>query len=139
MLGIEKPNSGKIYSFSKNISYIPQKIDFNSNIPMDVNSLVKYISGGKNTNNDIASFAELQKWSNKQINELSGGTLQKILLAASLLRNPDLIVLDEPTQGLDISAQQDFYHLLEDLRKSYKITIFLYLVVKIILVFLKYI
>lgn len=126
MLAIEQPTSGDIARFTTRISYIPQKLTFNSNLPMDVKSLVKYLSGVSGTNNStIAEFAQLEHLANKQIIDLSGGQLQKVLLAASMMNNPELIVLDEPTQGLDINAQQDFYRLLEDLRRQFNISIFM--------------
>lgn len=126
MLDIEHPTSGLITRSTKKISYIPQKLIFNSNMPMDVKSLVKYLSGTSKTNDaTIAEFAQLENLADKQITQLSGGQLQKVLLAASMINSPELIVLDEPTQGLDISAQQDFYHLLEDLRHKFGISIFM--------------
>ncbi len=126
MLAIERPSSGLITRSTKKISYIPQKLTFNSSMPMDVKSLVKYLSGMSACNNStIAEFAQLESLADKQITQLSGGQLQKILLAASMMNSPELIVLDEPTQGLDISAQQDFYHLLEDLRHQFGVSIFM--------------
>lgn len=126
MLGIEEPSSGHITRLTKKISYIPQKLIFNSSMPMDVKSLVKHLSGSKVSDNlSVTEFAQLDQLANKQISELSGGQLQKVLLAASMMNNPELIVLDEPTQGLDISAQQDFYHLLEALRHQFGVSIFM--------------
>ncbi len=126
MLSIEEPTSGKITLSSKKISYIPQQMIFNSSLPMDVKSLVKYLSGNKDSKHlPIKSFAGLDSLADKKISELSGGQLQKILLAASMMNDPELIVLDEPTQGLDINAQQDFYHLLEEIRHSYGVSIFM--------------
>lgn len=125
VVGVEDPTSGVIEKSYKKAAYVPQKMHFNANIPMDVKSLVRYISGIDPMDTELTSFAQLEKLSNKQINNLSGGQLQKVLLASSLLKSPDLIVLDEPTQGLDITAQQDFYRILANIRDSHGISIFM--------------
>lgn len=126
MLGIESPSSGKILRSNKQFAYIPQKIGLNSNMPMDVKSLVKYLAGKNSViESNIGKFGQLDLLANKQISELSGGQLQRVLLAANMLSHPKLIVLDEPTQGLDITGQQEFYLLLEEIRKSFKVAIFM--------------
>jgi zinc transport system ATP-binding protein len=52
------------------------------------------------------------------IHDLSGGEMQRTLLARALLRNPDLLVLDEPVQGVDINGQTELYRLITDIRKE---------------------
>lgn len=126
ILGIEKPSAGKVMRGNGQIAYIPQKIGLNSSLPMDVKSLVKYLAGSKAANiPNISQFAQLNLLANKQISELSGGQLQKVLLAANMLSSPQLVVLDEPTQGLDITGQQEFYQLLEEIRRSFGVAIFM--------------
>lgn len=126
ILGIDQPTSGTIKRNTKDYAYIPQKIILNHNMPLDVKSLVKYLSGQAVSEiKNVSHFAELEMLADKQIDTLSGGQLQKVFLAAAMLSNPKLIVLDEPTQGLDINAQEEFYALLVDLRKSYGVAIFM--------------
>lgn len=126
MLAIESPSSGRVMLHGNKCAYIPQKIGFNSCLPMDVRSLIKYLSKDKVSKaENVMAFARLKDLSDKPINELSGGELQKVFLAASMLGDPELIVLDEPTQGLDISAQQEFYTLLEEIRLDRKVAIFM--------------
>lgn len=126
ILGIEQPTSGNINRTCSNIAYIPQKINLNSTMNMDVKSLIRYISGNKNIDDTkLIEFAEFSSLKYSQISNLSGGQLQKILLAAHLLRAPKLIVLDEPTQGLDIRSQEKFYSLLENIRSNYNTAIFM--------------
>lgn len=126
ILGIEKPTSGNINRICSNIAYIPQKININSTMNIDVQSLIRYISGNKNIDDTkLIEFAEFGRLKHIQIANLSGGQLQKVLLAAHLSRSPKLIVLDEPTQGLDIGSQEKFYSLLENIRKDYHTSIFM--------------
>ncbi len=126
ILGIEKPTSGQIEIHTNNIAYIPQKMDLNSTMSIEVNQLIKYISGGKNIDDaQIEIFAEIKSIGKMQAGHLSGGQLQRVLLAANLLRKPQLIVLDEPTQGLDIKSQQEFYSLIENIRYHYHTSIFM--------------
>lgn len=126
MLGIEQPSLGTVMRSTEQSAYIPQKIGLNSSLPMDVRSLVKYLTGSEVADiPKINEFAQLSALAGRQVASLSGGQLQRVLLAASMLSNPNLIVLDEPTQGLDITGQQEFYLLLEEIRKSFGVAIFM--------------
>ena len=59
----------------------------------------------------------------KRIGDLSGGQKQRVLLARSLIRNPKMIILDEPQTGLDINITRELYQILEKLNKTQKVTI----------------
>jgi zinc transport system ATP-binding protein len=126
LLGIEEPNRGKIIRNTNKLTYIPQKIQLNNNLPLDVASFMQYLAG-KNIEeiNEVIDFADLQSLAEKQIRTLSGGQLQRVFLAAAILSKPDLIVLDEPTQGLDMQGQNDFYQLLSYIRDKHNIAIFI--------------
>ncbi len=60
---------------------------------------------------------------NKRIGDLSGGQKQRVLLARSLIRNPKMIILDEPQTGLDINITRELYKILEKLNKEKNVTI----------------
>jgi zinc transport system ATP-binding protein len=126
ILGIEKPTSGKIYKGDIKCAYIPQKISLNYNIPLDVKSLISYLSGTNfDHNSHLSSFGDVNLLHQRGVHELSGGELQKVFIVAAILSTPDLIVLDEPTQGLDIQSQSDLYNLLDRIRNELNTTIFM--------------
>jgi zinc transport system ATP-binding protein len=62
---------------------------------------------------------------NKRIGELSGGQQQRVLIAKALVNEPQLLILDEPTTGIDLETQDKFYALLRELNSENKITIIL--------------
>lgn len=108
------------------IGYMPQKIVINPTIPIDVINFLQLEVKNKITKeslNLIIKEIEIGNLINTPLKSLSGGELQRVLLARTLILNPDLLILDEPTQGLDINAQVDFYKLIENLRQRRHISI----------------
>lgn len=128
ILNLDKPDTGDIILQSNiKIGYIPQKLDFSFNMPMTCRVLLKILVGGKIDKNiiDLDLFVDYIKIKNKDISEISGGQLQKLLLVGALLAKPDLLILDEPTQFLDVTSQQKFYHILNIFKERFKTTIFM--------------
>lgn len=129
ILGITKPSSGKIYRKPKlKVGYIPQKIQINLNLPITGYAFLQYFSNTLTTSKEIESivkFTKIQDFLNDQISNLSGGQLQKLLLAAAIINEPDLLVLDEATQGLDIHGQKDLYQIIEQCRQKFGMAIFM--------------
>lgn len=109
------------------IGYVPQKLDFGFSMPLTSKGLLEVLSSG-NLHHDkviLNDFVNYDKIKDKDISEISGGELQKLMLAGTLMNNPDLIILDEPTQFLDVSSQQEFYRLLLDLKRKFSLAIFM--------------
>ena len=114
LLGFFKPDNGQIIkSPDLKVSYVPQ--DFISDKFMPITAF-DFIKLNKEFNKkeiyDISEEFKVDHLLDRQISNLSGGELQKILLVRSLIEKPNLLVLDEPTQNLDVSAQMGFYRFL---------------------------
>lgn len=129
LLGIMQPTQGKITVSPKiKIGYMPQKISIDKTIPLtakDFIQLSSHHSADDASLKDLGQRLNVEKILSKQVNDLSGGQLQKILFLRAITNKPDLLVLDEPTQYMDISATQDFYHIIDEIRKLNQCTILL--------------
>ncbi|XVN41093.1 MAG: metal ABC transporter ATP-binding protein [Rickettsia endosymbiont of Argas persicus] len=128
MLGLEKPTSGEIVIDSKlKIGYVPQKFGLSSDLPITVKKFLDLLAPNNLANDikEIHSFIDLELLKDQELSTLSGGQFQKIVLASSLLSKPDLIILDEPLQSLDVTSQQEFYQLINLIRKKLDITVFM--------------
>ncbi|VFP79836.1 zinc ABC transporter ATP-binding protein ZnuC [Candidatus Erwinia haradaeae] len=118
VLGLIKPTSGTIKRLSQFcIGYVPQKMHLDTTLPLSVGRFmnlrpqVKYkeiLVVLKRVHAEHLVSFPLQK--------LSGGEMQKVLLARALLNQPQLLVLDEPTQGLDVNYQFTLYDLIDQIR-----------------------
>lgn len=98
------------------IGYVPQRYTIDKNFPGTVEEILS-VNNNDNNNNNIkqAGIVDLLK---KKFVSLSGGQQQRVLIALALEKNPKLLILDEPTAGVDIKAQQSFYDLLKELNKK---------------------
>lgn len=128
ILGILKPNSGTLTINSKLIGYVPQRLDsFNSQFPITVKEVLschKKTLKDKNINIDTAlKDVNMGEYKNRLLGMLSGGQQQRVLIARALMGNPDIIVLDEPSTGVDEANQKEIYSILRSLNKINKKTI----------------
>ncbi|MGP1931282.1 MAG: zinc ABC transporter ATP-binding protein ZnuC [Arsenophonus sp. ET-YP4-MAG3] len=127
ILGLIIPNKGKVICKEKLcIGYVPQKLSLNITIPLTVKCFMRLKPKIKTTNIISAlKKVDANHLVEKQMQKLSGGETQRILLARALLNQPQLLILDEPTQGLDISAQLALYNLIEKIRTKLNCAIFM--------------
>jgi zinc transport system ATP-binding protein len=123
------------------IGYVPQKLSIEKNFPLTVREFLhmKIENKGKDPEAEILRALESVGLKNdkdnsfhlehhileKQIGFLSGGELQRILIAWSLIGNPDVILFDEPTSGIDAGGEETIYELLKRLQESNTLTILL--------------
>ncbi len=122
LLGVLRPTSGTITKNSNiKIGYMPQKIEVERTIPMTVENFLTLSTHKIIFDDHIRSLISRLKLENilqKQIHDLSGGQMQKILFLRAIINKPDLLVLDEPTQYMDIGATEEFYQIIDEIRKA---------------------
>lgn len=125
LMGSFLPDKGKITKKNNlSIGYIPQNFSPESSMPISVKrflTLKKKSSANELVN--ISRETNISEILEKNLSNLSGGELQKVLLARSLLNEPELLILDEPAQNLDIKNQLNFYNLVNHIYKNRDISI----------------
>lgn len=117
IIGAVAPAAGQVLAGGVRIGYVPQKLHIDPTLPMTVMrflSLPNRVSKAKAT--DALAEAGVPDIGARQMTDLSGGQFQRVLLARALLTNPDVLLLDEPTQGLDQPGAASFYRQIEDVR-----------------------
>jgi zinc transport system ATP-binding protein len=147
ILGLLKPNSGTVELFGTDIKsfqdwskigYVPQKAGSTyAHFPITVEEVV---SLGLTNNDRLIDFiqsedrqritetlaaVQMENHRKKLLNELSGGQQQRVFIAQALISQPELLVLDEPTVGVDSDSQARFYELLQDLNRKLNLTLIL--------------
>lgn len=145
ILGLLKPDKGYVCLFGENVNniknfrkigYVPQNANYKiKGFPATVtevlltnvnqnNSFFTFSSkSNKRRIEHILSTVAMQGYENRLISTLSAGQLQRIMLARALINNPILLILDEPTTGVDPKASKSFYKLLRRLNDENNITI----------------
>ncbi|MTI00365.1 metal ABC transporter ATP-binding protein [Roseibium sp. RKSG952] len=117
-LGIVKPTEGSARRRpGLKIGYVPQKLMVDWTLPLTVNRFMRLTE----RLSDAQTMAALDETgaghlARSELRNLSGGEMQRVLLARAIARNPDLLVLDEPVQGVDYSGETAIYQLIQDIR-----------------------
>ena len=114
VLGIHKNIEGEVTSFAKNIGYVPQKIYIDWTLPIRVKDFM--ILTQELTDEDIdqaLKLTEVTHLKNRNLRSLSGGEFQRVLLARAIGKKPDLLILDEPVQGVDFAGEVALYEVIK--------------------------
>lgn len=137
ILGIE-PYTGNItvlnqpiQQASHLIGYVPQRYQINPAIPITVTEfLALALSRCNHPNhqvetliNQVMTWLHIGRLGSRTLDHLSGGQLQRVLIARAMVHQPKLLILDEPEAGIDVGAEQSLFNLLKDIRDNQQITI----------------
>lgn len=128
ILGLLKPTSGSIEVNLNSIGYVPQRLDsFNSQFPITVKEVLnchkKTLKNSTASVDSVLEAVNMTGFKNRLLGMLSGGQQQRILIARALLSNSEIIILDEPSTGVDEANQKDIYNILKKLNKENNKTI----------------
>lgn len=118
LLGLEAPTQGSVRKrLGLQIGYVPQSFDVDRALPMTVRRFLS-LGQGATSRGARESLAEVgaDAIADRQLAQLSGGELQRVLLARALMRNPAILVLDEPVRGVDYAGEAEVYTLIGRLR-----------------------
>lgn len=118
LLGLLKPDSGSVTRRDKlRIGYMPQRVNVQPTMPLTVLRFLKLARElAPGAINNALALLKIEHLQQQQLISLSGGELQRVLLARALLNKPQLLILDEPAQGVDLAGQAELYQLIADIR-----------------------
>ena len=118
-LGIYKDIEGKVKKFTNKIGYVPQKISIDWTLPIRVIDFMSLIEEPTNEQiNTALNLTSVKHLRNKNLSDLSGGEFQRVLIARAIAKQPDLLVLDEPVQGVDFKGEIALYELIKKISEE---------------------
>ncbi len=120
LLGLIKPDSGQVTKAANiRLGYTPQKFIPNEFIPISVVDFLKLNQTvSADFLHDTAQLTGIETLLNNELKNLSGGEMQRVLLARALLSKPNVLILDEPAQNLDVNGQMHLYKLIQDIHQT---------------------
>ena len=120
LLGIIKQDSGQVnHSNDIRLGYTPQSFTVNPFVPISVvDFLTLNQKSDKNFTNQTSELTGIKDLLNSPLKNLSGGELQKVLLTRALLNKPNVLMLDEPAQNLDVDGQMQLYKLIQEIHQK---------------------
>jgi zinc transport system ATP-binding protein len=129
LLGIEDPDGGAVKrARNLRVGYMPQKLHIDEVLPITVERFLKLQSDSKLKTKDLSQLVELAaigRIMGFPVQKISGGEFQRLMFIMSMLNSPELLILDEPVQGVDITGQAEFYKLIKNVRDTHNMGIFM--------------
>ena len=129
ILKLLAPQSGTIQVNTTKIGYVPQIVEnFNSSFPITVYEILNMHRktmkfSNRNTIEKVLEKVNMLPYKNTLIGNLSGGQKQKVFIARALLADIDLLILDEPSTGVDSKSMEEIYSIIQDLNKNNNVTV----------------
>lgn len=126
------PYSGSIEVFGRKpkealgrIGYVPQRFEFDRGFPLKVREFLSLSMRSKDhsTIDKALEEVDISSLSERLIGELSGGQLQRVLISRALINSPDILLMDEPTSGIDMEGETGFYDIIGEQNKEYGRTV----------------
>ena len=116
ILNILNTDEGLVKGNANKMAYVPQKINIDWTMPLRVIDFMKITSSLNNTQiTESLVMTGVDKLLYNQIHSLSGGEFQRVLIARAIAKKPDLLVLDEPVQGVDFNGEMALYNLIKEI------------------------
>jgi len=119
------------------VGYVPQKLEFDRTFPLTVSELLGFTvppiysfpfirkKGEKKHISKLLEIVGVNELADRSIGSLSGGELQRVMIAKAIVNDPKILFLDEPASGVDIEGQERFYDLIKRLNKEKGLTVIL--------------
>ena len=125
LLGLVTPDRGEVTrAEALRIGYVPQHFRPQPSMPLTARAFLQlYGMRDGNRTQALADQLDVTASLNRELTQLSGGELRRVLLLRALLKSPQLLVLDGPTQGVDVSGQGEFYRLLKKLADTQNLAV----------------
>ena len=118
-LGLLKNIEGEVEKFTNKIGYVPQKISIDWTLPLRVRDFMLLTDKLKeDTMEEALSLTGVVDLKDKSLGNLSGGEFQRVLLARAISKKPELLVLDEPVQGVDFTGEIALYELIKEISEK---------------------
>ena len=118
-LGIYKKIEGKVKRFTNKVGYVPQKISIDWTLPIRVIDFMSLTEEPTDEQISVAlNLTGVEHLRNKNLGNLSGGEFQRVLIARAIAKQPDLLVLDEPVQGVDFKGEIALYELIKKISEE---------------------
>jgi zinc transport system ATP-binding protein len=121
-LGLMQPDQGSVSTApGLQVGYVPQNVQLDASLPVSVKRFLQLSFSATGTAlQGVLELVGASSILDKNLGDISGGEMRRVLLARALLPDPDLLILDEPTSGVDITGQEDLYTLIQQIRDKFQ-------------------